>query len=254
MSMSRTLNALYDRRPEAEIARARLAAEADVRDIRILQKSSVAEFAELSLSAEDRQKYRDGLESGASLLSARLKGGEDAEKIVRILEEAAGFSSSGAASNPAQSPTAAMSSAGETLESERIPLVEEELRIGRREVVRGGARVHTSVREVPIESSITLQQERLHIEAQPANRPMSDADVEAGGLLKSRVIELSEMREVPVIAKSAFVREEIVVKKTVEERTEVIHETVKRTEVDIEDLNDRGSGEPGSAAAGTKLS
>jgi uncharacterized protein (TIGR02271 family) len=118
----------------------------------------------------------------------------------------------------------------------RVPLVEEELRIGKREVMTGGARVHSRVSEVPAEATVTLKQERLEVDRRPASRTMSDADVEAGGLLKRRVIEISEMREEPVITKEAFVREEMVIRKTVEERTETIHDTVRRTEVDVEEL------------------
>ena len=53
------------------------------------------------------------------------------------------------------------------------------------------------------------------------------------------------MMEEGVITKAAVVREELVVRKYVEQRTETIRETVRRTEVDIDDLATR----PGGAAS-----
>jgi stress response protein YsnF len=44
------------------------------------------------------------------------------------------------------------------------------------------------------------------------------------------------MREEAVVSKQAFVREELIVKKTIERRVEQIDETVRRTEVETERL------------------
>ena len=130
------------------------------------------------------------------------------------------------ASTPPQAPA----------EEQRIPIVEEELRIGKREVVRGGARVHASIIERPVREEIELASERTSVERRPAGRKLSEEELEAGGLLRERTIEISEMREEAVISKEAFVREELVVKKTVERRTETIDETVRHTEVQAERL------------------
>ncbi len=235
--MAGTVNALYNSRAEAEVARARLASEARLEGIRILGKTSAGELAKLTLSEEDRRRYSDGIARGAVLLTAELRGKEDEGRIIRILEEAAGGGSA-AARAPA------FGGSAQPLREEHIPLVEEELRIGKREVARGGARVRSHVREVPAEANVSLKQERLDAGLRAVGRPMSDADVQAAGLLKPRVVELSEMREVPVVTKEAFVREEVVVRKTVEERIETIHDTIRKTEVDVEELR------PAAATAG----
>jgi stress response protein YsnF len=50
------------------------------------------------------------------------------------------------------------------------------------------------------------------------------------------------MREEPVITKEAFVREEVIVRKTVQERTETVRDTVRRTDFELEELSEqRGS-------------
>ncbi|HEY0626220.1 MAG TPA: YsnF/AvaK domain-containing protein [Allosphingosinicella sp.] len=223
--MARTINALYDSRAEAEVARARLVSEAGADNVRIIAKTSAAELDRLDLSDSDRKTYADGIARGASLVTVRPGRGVDDERIIAILKGTA-----------PGAPSVASGAEGRLVGEERIPIVEEELRVGKREVTRGGARVHSEIREVPAEASVNLKQERLDVERRPGERFLSDAEVYAGGLLKRRVIELSEMREEPVIEKRAFVREELVVRKTVEERTETVRDTVRRTEVDVEEI------------------
>jgi stress response protein YsnF len=67
-------------------------------------------------------------------------------------------------------------------------------------------------------------------------RVLSEAELAESGLLRERVIEIGEMREEAVVSKQAVVREELVIRRDVEERTERVSETVRRTEVDIEQL------------------
>ena len=122
------------------------------------------------------------------------------------------------------------------VEEERIPLVQEELRIDRRQVSRGGARVRSVIRETPAEEHVQLTAEHVDVENRPSERRLSLEEVKSGGLLKERIFEIREMREEPVITKEAFVREEVIVRKTVQERTETVRDTVRRTEVEVEEL------------------
>jgi stress response protein YsnF len=124
----------------------------------------------------------------------------------------------------------------QVVQQERVPLVQEELRIGTRQVSRGGARVRSVIREAPAEEQVNLSEEHVDIQNRPAERRLSLEDVESGGLLKERIFEIREMREEPVITKEAFVREEVIVRKTVQERTETIRDTVRRTEVEVEEM------------------
>lgn len=126
--------------------------------------------------------------------------------------------------------------AAPVVEEARIPRIEEELRIDNRQVSRGGARVRSVTRETPAEQQVALSEERIDIENRPSERRLSSEEVRAGGLLRERVFEIREMREEPVITKEAFVREEVIVRKTVQERTETVRDTVRRTEVEVEEL------------------
>ena len=123
---------------------------------------------------------------------------------------------------------------------ERIPLAEEQIVVGKREVGRGYVRVRSYVVETPVEERVTLHQERVDIERRPDDRPIEPGE-EA---FRERVIEAAETSEEAVVSKEARVREEVVVRKEAEERTETVHDTVRRTEVEIED--ERGHTHPAS--------
>ncbi len=117
--------------------------------------------------------------------------------------------------------------------TEAIPIIEEELQVGKRVVETGGARLRSRMVERPVEESINLREEHVLVERTPVNRLASEADLNA---FQAGEIEIIEYAEVPVVSKEALVVEEISLAKEVEERQEVIRDTVRRTEVDVEDL------------------
>jgi stress response protein YsnF len=237
--MTSTVAALYDSRAEAETAYARLSAEANASNLRILTRQTVAALSTLQISKEDAETYRDGLNGGAVLLVGEIAAGEDPNRIVDILQGSrrspprAGAGQFGA---PLVAGGGDLSGTVAAPQEVRIPVVEEELRVDKREVLGGGARVRTLAREERVEQPVTLREERLEATTRPSGRQLTVEEVRSAGLLKDRVIQVSEMREEPVITKEAFVREEVVLSKTVSERTETIRETLRRTEVDIEDV------------------
>jgi uncharacterized protein (TIGR02271 family) len=120
----------------------------------------------------------------------------------------------------------------------RIPVVEEELRVGKQEVETGGARVTTRVEETPVEEQVGLREERVEVERRPADRPVSEADLAA---LQEGTVEVRERREEPVVEKEARVTGEVGIRKEAEERTERVQDTVRRTDVDVEDASGQAS-------------
>ena len=120
-----------------------------------------------------------------------------------------------------------------TGEQTRIPVVEEELRIGKRAVQRGGVRIYQRVTEQPVRDSVQLREEHVNVERHPVDQPASEADMAA---FKEGTVEVRETAEEPVVSKTARVVEEVVVGKEATERTEDIDDTVRRTEVDVEQL------------------
>ncbi|HST93410.1 MAG TPA: DUF2382 domain-containing protein [Microvirga sp.] len=114
---------------------------------------------------------------------------------------------------------------------EVIPVVEEELHVGKRDVGGGRVRIHSRVVERPVQEQVNLREERVHVERRAVDRPLGEADA----AFRDRTIEAEERREEAVVSKEARVKEELVVRKDVEQRTETISDTVRSTEVDVED-------------------
>jgi len=114
-----------------------------------------------------------------------------------------------------------------------LPVIEEELQIGKREVERGGVRVRSHVIERPVEEVVRLREERVRVERRPVNRLVTDADLQA---FREGTIDITERAEEVVVNKQARVVEEVVVGKEVAERTETIRDTVRRTDVEVEEL------------------
>lgn len=134
---------------------------------------------------------------------------------------------------------------GTTGNTEAIPIVEEELRVGKREVDHGRVRVRSYVVETPIQEQVSLREEHVNVERRPVDRPVTDAD----RLFQDRTIEVAQKAEEAVISKEARVKEELVVNKQVEERTQTVSDTVRRTEVEVED--ERGNRVGGTGTTGT---
>jgi len=118
---------------------------------------------------------------------------------------------------------------GETV----IPIIEEQLRLGKRTVEKGAAQVRTSVTEVPVQESVTLREENVTVERRPVDRTVENAPA----AFKEGTIEVTTQAEVPVVSKEAHVVEEVVIGKNVTEHEETVSDTVKRTEVDVDEVN-----------------
>lgn len=114
-----------------------------------------------------------------------------------------------------------------------IKVVEENLQVGKREVETGGVRVRSRIVERPVEESLRLREERVTVQRTPVNRPATAADLNA---FQEGQIEMRETAERAVVSKTANVVEEISVGKEVTEHDEVIRDTVRKTEVDVENL------------------
>ena len=234
--MSRAITAFYDTRAEAETALARLSTRANVTASRILTAGDNirAALGAFNLTDAERDACERELEQGGYALVVELKRARDASVILPLLHEPPSPpTDAGAGAEPDATAT-------DEEETERIPVVEEELRVGKRETRRGGARVRSFVTETPVSQEVELLEERSTIERRPAERRLTEEEIIAGGLLQERVIEISEMREEAVVSKEAWVREEVVVRKNVERRIETIEDTVRRTEVEVEELGPDG--------------
>lgn len=113
-----------------------------------------------------------------------------------------------------------------------IPVVREDLQVGKRMVQRGGVRIVNRITEQPVQETVTLREEHVTVDRRAVDRPATDRDFARA----DEVIEVTEMAEEPVVGKRTRVVEEVSVGKTATERTETVRDTVRRTDVDVQHL------------------
>src|SRR5918994_2552964 len=165
--------------------------------------ASAADYDETA-AAEERSRYGSGLSAAASGLRDVNAGGIEPGTSRGI----------------------------DTDREEVIPVVEESLRVGKRAVERGGVRVRARIIETPVEETVTLRDETINVERRAVSRDVTDVPADA---FRERTIEVTETDEEAVVAKTARVVEEVVVRKDVTEEAHTIRDAVRRTEVEVED-------------------
>jgi len=254
----RTVTAIFDSAADAQRAKeSLLSLGVAANDVRVTNQAegpaqdaedgkgfweSIKEFF---VADEDRATYAEGVRRGGYLLTARVED-EYADVACEILESCNAVDLEGRADEWRSQGWTGASDATvdvdqqdnlnnrdmEADESEEvIPVVRERLQVGKREVNRGSVRVRSYVVEEPVEEDVQLREQRVEIERRPVNLRAQDTD----DLLQDRTIEVTETAEEPVIAKTAEVTEEVVVRKLEGQRTEGVSDTVRRTEVDVDD-------------------
>jgi stress response protein YsnF len=89
--------------------------------------------------------------------------------------------------------------------------------------------------EKPVEENINLREEHIKVDRKNVDRPATDSDFNAN----DQDIEIREHAEVPVVSKEARVVEEIKITKEVTNRDEKVKDTIRKTQVDVDDLKDK---------------
>ena len=177
--------------------------------------------------------YATGINSGGALLALTTTDDQAAAAATTLKQMGArdidsDYEGEAEAGTPVYGGASSTATSGEV-----IPVVEEELVVGKREVDRGGVRVYSRVAEVPVSTDVTLREEHITLERRPVSRVATAADFTAG---RGGVVELTATGEEAVVGKTARVVEEVVVGKEASQRTEAIHDSVRRTEVEVEEL------------------
>ncbi len=289
--MSRTITAMFATKQDAEAGAERLRqAGIDAAHVNVHDQSTHKTGADYSthhdqgtwasiknafLPDEDRHTYDEGIRRGHAVLTADVSD-DKIDDAVRVLEEAntldideqaSGWRQSGwdyqgagtAAAGTGSALFGGTSASTGTTEGayatdragaeEVIPVVEEQLVVGKREVDRGGVRVRSYVSETPVHEQVRLREERVNVERRAVDQPIDALD---GDAFRERSIDLTATGEEAVVGKTARVVEEVVVSKTAGERTEEIDDSVRRTEVDVDDTTTGTTG-TSSGLGGTGL-
>ena len=257
--MSRTITAYFDDVATAERAAHDLARQVPgVRGEVYDARSDGQSISGLSIPAEDAALLSEGFRRGGGVVHASVPEGRfeevaaalEASGAVDLDEREAAWRKEGWSGATAPAATAAVTTAtatgaagqgnvhqlGAAEDEASIPIIEERLRVGKREATHGRVRIRSYVVETPVEEQVTLRQEHVQLERRPVDRPLTGAEAAFG----ERTIEATERAEEAVIAKEARVTEEVSLRKSAEERTETIRDSVRHTEVEVED--DRKAG------------
>ena len=261
--MSRTITALFDDRDDAMAGRQRLLdARIDADNIRIHDKSELtadgysddshhgfwASIKNAFLPDEDRHAYEEGLRRGGYLLTADVDS-DEIDDAIRALEDARSVDlderSTGWRKEGWTAPVAARTDMSAN-KGQTLDVVQEELVVGKREVERGGVRVRSYITEKPVHEQIALRKERVNVERHPVDRAGTVGDA----AFQDRTVEVTATSEEAVVGKTARVVEEVVVTKDVDVENKSVDGTVRRQDVEVEQLdgrrsmNDRTDGNP----------
>lgn len=179
----------------------------------------------------DSTIYLEGVRHGSTLITARVQDGN----VSRAAEIMSGYnmvnvnerSTTWRADNAA---LPELSTAGSN--SNVLEVIEENLEVGKETVESGRMRVYSVVTEQPVEENVSLREETLRIQRRPVDRTVS-ADPT---LFQEKSVEVVERSEVAHVDKVARVVEEVVVGKDVTDHVETIHDTVRRQDVEVEQV------------------
>ena len=202
----------------------------------------IGALTDAGLSEKDAHAYAEGIRRGGTLVTARVEEPLadraidilDVEGTVNMNEREASWRNEGwggqFGGGMPSAGRADMESGRAVKQEGTIPVVEEELKVGKRAMDTGRVRVHSHVVERPVEEQVSLREERVSVDRRPVNRPISGTDA-----MQDRVIEAQELTEEPVVQKEARVKEEVQLRKNVGKRTETVRDNLRHTEVEVED-------------------
>jgi uncharacterized protein (TIGR02271 family) len=186
---------------------------------------------------EDTRRYSHVARSTGSIVTVHAHSSENAHQAAEILDAAGAIDVNERATQAGYQSTGANTYAEGTSATEgttSAQVIEENLQVGKRVEQTGGARLRSRIVERPVEASVRLREEHVTVERTPVNRPATEADFNT---FKEGEIEITESAERAVVGKEARVVEEVTLGKEVTEREETIHDTVRKTEVDVERLD-----------------
>jgi len=114
----------------------------------------------------------------------------------------------------------------------RIPIAEEEMRVGKRQVQAGEVDVRKTVETRHVEQPVTRRREEVEVE----RRPIKGDQAAAGAAdFQEGEVRIPLMEEEVVVEKRPVAKEEVVIRKHAVEDTENVGADLKRERVDIDE-------------------
>jgi len=244
MSQTHELTAFYDDRAEADAAVRRVTdAGVPAGNVRIVEgndpaanagtrpredRSFMDKLGDFFMPEEDRHTFAEGLHRGGYVVAARVSA-DRKDHVAELLDHDSGIDLDQRSDEWRKDGWAGFQAG--TGSDETIEVAEENLRVGKRDVSHGRVKIRSYVVEEQVSEDVTLTSETVEVDRHAVDRAVTDADA----AFRERTIEVEETAQEAVVSKEARVVEEIDVNKAVETETETVSDTVRRTEVDIDD-------------------
>jgi len=191
----------------------------------------------------DVSHYSDSAERGRWIVIAYAESDTEADRAQAILEDSGAIDIDEDQDEMRGETSASQSSGGNNRDLDiadgaantTIPVVEEQLQVGKRAVERGHVRIYTRTTERPVEQAVNLREQHILIERRPVDRAATSAELSGD---QDRVLEIRTIAEEPVVAKTARVVEEVEIGRDTTEHTETIRDTVRRRDVEVEPIEE----------------
>ncbi len=125
---------------------------------------------------------------------------------------------------------------GKAVSEERIPIVEEQVVIGKRVREDGDhITVRSKVVKDTVAEDVAVRDETVSASRNPVNREVSGKAAAAMFDEAGKTVSMTERDEEVVVGKKAVVTDEVVLKKTADTDVEHVEETVRKTKVDVDE-------------------
>ena len=280
--------ALYETRAQADAAKAKLvAAGVDSGTVQVMDRDADrmaggvdyeagnqglwGSLKSMFMPDEDAHAYSHAIGAGHSMVVVTPTAGSDRSQIIHVLEgtnpldfdskleewRQSGYNYTPTTMAPAATTTTTttgaaaapvMAAGTAAATGETLKVMEERLRVGKREVAGGAVRVRSYVVERPVEEQVRLHEEHVSVERHPVDRAATPEDLAA---FQERTIEARATSEEAVVGKEARVVEEIGVRKEASDRVETVRDTVRSTKVEVEDAAKTVPGATTTGVTGT---
>jgi uncharacterized protein (TIGR02271 family) len=227
--MATTVIGVFDAKAVGKVSRELLDAGFEERQVEVLEGSEeelVSEIVKRGFAKSDARDYAKAAASGKTLLATQASPSR-VDRAVSIMEQyEAGYGG--------EQKEASYGGRKRSEQQESVPVIEEELEVNKRKVATGGVRVTSQVVEKPVKETVHLREEHVEAERRPADRVLSED--EADKAFQDRTVEMTETTEEVEVGKEARVVEEVALRKRTEEHEETVRDTVRRTEVEVEEI------------------
>ncbi|AWJ85461.1 hypothetical protein TSH58p_17975 (plasmid) [Azospirillum sp. TSH58] len=189
------------------------------------------------------QRYAAAIKQGHTLVAADIAD-QDADAAEAILDENGAIDLPDASSHQPKKPAKADSGKADketadsgTDEEETVPVVEEQVEIGKRRVSKGGVQVTTEVTETPVRETVRLREEKVDVERHKADRALGAREADAA--FEEKTVKMTATSETPEVTKEARVVEEVVLSKKATEHDKTVEASARRTDVKVKPTGDR---------------